>query len=93
MPANEKQIRLAAKMYEMRDTAKRVFPELYAKERDHMTRILKHVAERDKCSIMQALITLGKEVKGDAITVLLLTAAAVEMMGLTLYLFSLHFVL
>lgn len=83
MEANEKQIRLAAKMYEMRETAKRIFPKLWADNAEKMKEVIRKMAERDKCSTLAALVTLGKELRGDAITVLLLTAAAVELMELS----------
>lgn len=82
MNPTEKQIRIAAKMYELRDTAKRLFPELYAEHHEGMTMLLKKIAERDKVSILQSLTSICKEVGGDGIVVMLLTAAAVDLMDL-----------
>lgn len=83
MPATEKQIRLAASLYEARSTLRNLWGADYAKKIKPMMEIVEAVASNRGVSAMQASIDMAKELdadgKLDAGTMWQLSAAVVEL--------------
>lgn len=71
------QVQMAAKLYECRDTAKRLLGDRYAKEMREWGRIIANCATHEKCDTMAAGINMAKMV--DGINVLMILAATVEL--------------
>ena len=84
MNRSEQNVRLAARIYEMRDTAKRILGERYAACVGEWVAIINRVQEREKLDVLPAVLHIQKRVveKGKDLSdmdILLMTAAAVEM--------------
>lgn len=81
--ATEKQIRIAAKMYEARDTLRKLWGAEYAAKLKPMMEIVEAVADDRGISALQASIDMAKEIdaegKMDAGTMWQLMVAAVEL--------------
>jgi hypothetical protein len=74
----EKEVKMAAKMYEMRDAAKSPLGEHYAADMQKHGAQIKKVAEHFKCSIFKAGAMMATEAGGGMMTILII-AATVEM--------------
>lgn len=75
--ATEKQVRMAAQMYQMRDHARRVLGDKYAAKMAEFGRILKMTADRDGKSVLQVATEVCK--KAGATETILIMAAVVEL--------------
>lgn len=76
---NESQVKMAAKLYEMRDTAKRLLGDKY---KDHMAlngKILQDTATRDKKTPLEIAIAVCKKPGITAIETIFIMSAAVEL--------------
>jgi len=79
----ETHIRLTAKMYEMRDTAKTFLRDSYSERMIEIGAIIKARAKREKCDELQSMIRLAKDAQAEnesPFVILYLTAALVEML-------------
>jgi hypothetical protein len=77
-------VRLAARMYDMRETARNILGESYALHVGQWVALICAAQERHKCDVLPAAMKLEKAAKASGhelsdMDVLLLTAAAVEM--------------
>jgi hypothetical protein len=82
--ATEKQVKLAAKMYEARDSMKFLFGDKYMGKVTEAAKLLRSIAQREKISLMSAVIAACRVVMEkcpveSGVSLGLLTAAAVEM--------------
>ena len=75
----EQHIRLAARMYEMRDTAKRIAGDTYAAQIADWKTALAQIAASLEVSPIQAVPMIAKANPVSAAEILWLTAAAVEL--------------
>jgi len=78
----EKEIKIAAKLYECRDTAKRFFREEYAERLKPYIHIIKEVMKANQLDELEAILRISKTetYQEDGMVQLLFMAAAVEMM-------------
>lgn len=75
-----KQIQIAAKMYEARDTAKRLAdPTVYRTRIIEFQGIIRQTMALDNTEILPAAMSLCQQVKADGFLTMWLVAAAVEM--------------
>ena len=74
----EQAVKMAAKVYECRDTAKRVFGDGYQKLMEAYGQVVKSVANEMRCSELSAATTLANKAGGGMAAVCYL-AAVVEM--------------
>lgn len=81
----EKEIKLAARMYEIRDTARKFYGDRYAGTMRQVGAMIEGIARRDKVSTLEAATSFAKEAfrEGDEVSVMLITAAAVELLEST----------
>lgn len=85
MISTEKQIRIAARLYEARDACRSIFGVKWRDKIEPYAKLLSGYSEKYAVSILDAAITLGKEVEANAKGfdagpyVMKLMAAAVEM--------------
>lgn len=79
MNATEQHVAMAAKMYECRDTARRLLGDKFHQRMDEYARVVRAVAKRDNCNDIVAGATVIKEAGLQGIGSLLLMAAVVEM--------------
>lgn len=78
--AAQQQIQLAAKMYNVRDTAKRlVTPAVYRERIGEFKDVILKTMEHDKTEVLPATMSLCQQVRGDAFLNLWFVAAAVEL--------------
>jgi hypothetical protein len=79
----EQQIKLAAKLYQCRDTAKKMYGKDYQETLLPFIRRIRARMALDQCSELEAALTLIEslqELRGEATGTLLFSAAAVEML-------------
>ena len=76
---NEQAVKMAAKLYECRDTAKRVFGAGYPERIAAYGRVVKSAANAMECSELSAATTLANKAGGGMAAICYL-AAAVEIM-------------
>lgn len=81
MNANEKQIKLAAKLYECRDTAKRFFKEEYREILTPYEQIIKATMKANNIDVLPALLRVAKTSTylDSPMSQMLFMAATVEM--------------
>lgn len=79
MTATAQQVQLAAKLYEARDTMRRLLGERYAARMAELGGVLKKVAARDSVSEIQAAQVVIKAIDAQGYDALQLLAAAVEL--------------
>lgn len=77
--ANETQVKMAAKLYEMRDTAKRLLGEKYAGHMAMNGKILQDTATRDKTTPLAVAIAVCKKPGITSIETIFIMSAAVEL--------------
>lgn len=75
--ASEKQVRMGARLYEMRDAARRLLGESYAEKMAEVGLALKTVAEKTNRQPMSVAIEAARDANG--LTQCYLLAAAVEL--------------
>lgn len=75
---NEQAVKMAAKLYECRDTAKRVFGDGYHKRMEAYGQVVKSAANALRCSDIAAATTLANKAGGGMAAICYL-AAVVEM--------------
>lgn len=75
--ASEKQVRMAARLYEMRETAQRLLGARYAAKMKELGDAMTKVAEKTDRTVLSIAIEAAKD--ADAITQCYLLAAAVEL--------------
>lgn len=78
---HEQPIRLAAKLYEVRDAAKRALGDKYRERMAEGGRLLSGIAEAKKCGVMEVALNVSQSAarKGDMNAVTFILAAAVEL--------------
>lgn len=79
MTATEQQVKMAAKLYEMRDTAKRLLGDVYRQRMAEMGGLLMDAAEHNGITPLAAAIRLCKSPNLSATDTLMVMAAAVEL--------------
>ena len=77
--ADEKQVRMAATLYDMRDKARRLLGDKYKPHMAELGRILKMTAERDKKSVLQVATEVCRKRELIGMDLMLVMAAAVEL--------------
>lgn len=78
--ATQKQIQMAAQLYDMRDKAKRLLGDKYKTQMANLGRILSMTAERDRKSVLAVATEVCKKRELGGMDVLLVMSAAVELM-------------
>jgi hypothetical protein len=78
MNATEQNAAIAAKMYECRDTARRLLGEKYHQHIEERAGVIRDMARRDKCNDIVAGATIIKELGLQGMDALLMMAAVVE---------------
>lgn len=78
----ETQIKIAAKLYECRDTAKRFFREEYAEKLKPYMHIIQEVMKANELEVLEAILKISKTKTylDDGMVQMLFMAAAVELM-------------
>lgn len=79
MTANEKQVRMAAQMYEMRDAAKVLLQDKFNAHMVKIGALLQSYANAKGKSVLSAAIDAAKQPDCDATDVMMIMAAAVEL--------------
>ena len=79
MQANEKQVKMAARLYEMRDTARRLLGANYKPHMAELGRILTMTAERDRKEPLAVAIEVCKKRDLIGMDLIMVMAAAVEL--------------
>lgn len=79
MTATEKQVQMAAKLYEMRDGAKSLLGDVYQVRMAEMGKLLLDAAEHAGITPLAAAIRLSKSPNLSVTDVLMVMAAAVEL--------------
>ena len=79
MQATEKQVKMAAEMYGMRDKARRLLGGNYKPHMAELGKILKMTAERDKKDALSVAIEVCKKRELIGMDMMLVMAAAVEL--------------
>jgi hypothetical protein len=76
----EKQIKIAAKLYECRDTAKRLFKEEYEERVKPYSTLIIAVSEANKIDTLQSMIKISQLeiMENNGMGLMMLMAAAVE---------------
>jgi hypothetical protein len=77
--ASEKQVKMAAQLYYMRDTARRLLGDKYKPHMAELGKILKMTAERDKKEPLAVAIEVCKKRELIGMDVMIVMAAAVEL--------------
>lgn len=77
--SNQKQIQMAAKLYEIRDAAKSILGANFNTRMAEIGKILKDKAAIDKSDVLQAAIKPCKDHQFEGMNVIIITAAAVEL--------------
>jgi len=79
---HEQPIRIAAKLYAVRDYAKRALGDKYHARMEEGGKLLTGIAEAKKCGVMEVAINASQSAarKGDINTVVFILAAAVELL-------------
>lgn len=79
MNATQQQVQMAAKLYEIRDTAKRLLGDRYKPEMAELGKILKMTADRDKKEPLAVATEVCKKKDLQGMDMMLIMAAAVEL--------------
>lgn len=79
MSATQKQVQMAAKLYEMRDAAKRLLGDVYKQRMAETGRLLTEAAERNKVEPLAVAVRLCKSPNLSGIDRVMVMAAAVEL--------------
>lgn len=79
MQATEKQVTMAAELYNMRDKARRLLGDKYKPHMAELGRILTMTAERDKKEPLAVAIDVAKKRELVGMDLMLVMAAAVEL--------------
>jgi hypothetical protein len=79
MQANEKQVKMAAQLYDMRDKARRLLGANYKPHMAELGRILTMTAERDKKEPLAVAIEVCKKRDLIGMDLIMVMAAAVEL--------------
>ena len=79
MQASERQVKMAAQLYEMRDKARRLLGEKYKPHMAELGKILTMTAERDKKEPLAVAIEVAKKRELIGMDLMLVMAAAVEL--------------
>jgi len=77
--ANEKQVRIAADLYRMRDTARRLLGDKYKPYMDELGKIIADIAMRNKTGTIEAAIAHCKKRQLVGMELMLTMAAVVEL--------------
>ena len=79
---HEQPIRIAAKLYEVRDHAKRALGDKYRARMKEGGKLLTGIAEAKKCGVMDVALNVSQSAarKGDMNAVAFILAAAVELL-------------
>jgi hypothetical protein len=77
--ASEKQVKMAAQLYYMRDTARRLLGDKYKPHMAELGKILKMTAERDKKEPLAVAIEVCKKRELIGMDLMMVMAAAVEL--------------
>ena len=80
MSATQKQVQMAAQLYDMREKARRLLGDRYKSHMAELGRILAMTAERDKKSVLAVATEVAKKRNLIGMDLLLVMAAAVELM-------------
>jgi hypothetical protein len=80
MKATEKQVAMAAQLYDMRDKARRLLGDKYKPHMAELGKILKMTADRDKRSVLSVATEISKKRNLIGMDLLMVMAAAVELM-------------
>ena len=75
--ADERQVRMAAQLYDMRDTARRLLGEQYAAKMAELGAVLKTVADKTQRDKLSVAIEAARD--ADGLTQCYILAAAVEL--------------
>jgi len=79
MHATEKQVAMAAQLYDMRNKARRLLGDKYKPRMAELGRILKMTADRDNKSALEVAIDVSKKRELIGIDLMMVMAAAVEL--------------
>ncbi len=79
MQATEKQVTMAAQLYDMRDRARRLLGDKYKPHMAELGRILKITADRDKKDALAVAIDVCKKRELIGMDLMMVMAAAVEL--------------
>lgn len=79
MQPTEQQVKMAAKLYEMRDRARRLLGEKYKPHMDELGRILTMTAKRDGKSVLKVATDIAKKRELIGMELMMVMAAAVEL--------------
>ena len=79
MQATEKQVMMAAQLYDMRDRARRLLGDRYKPHMAELGKILKMTAERDKKEPLSVAIEVCKKRELIGMDLMMVMAAAVEL--------------
>ena len=79
MQATEKQVTMAAQLYDMRDKARRLLGDKYKPHMAELGKILKMTAERDKKEPLAVAIEVCKKRELIGMDLVMVMAAAVEL--------------
>lgn len=79
MSATEKQIRLAAELYHMRDKARKLLGDKYKSHMADLGKILTMTASRDNKSVLEVAIEVSKKRDLSGVDLMLVMSAAVEL--------------
>jgi hypothetical protein len=80
MKATEKQLTIAVQLYDMRDKARRLLGDKYKPHMAELGKILKMTADRDKRSVLSVAAEISKKRNLIGMDLLMVMAAAVELM-------------
>ena len=79
MQATEKQVKMAAELYGMRDQARRLLGDKYKQHMAELGKILKMTAQRDKKEPLAVAIEIAKKRNLIGMDLMLVMSAAVEL--------------
>ena len=79
MQATEKQVKMAAELYGMRDKARRLLGDKYKQHMAELGKILKMTAQRDKKEPLAVAIEIAKKRNLIGMDLMLVMSAAVEL--------------
>lgn len=79
MQPTEQQVKMTAKLYEMRDRARRLLGAKYKPHMDELGRILTMTAQRDGKSVLAVATEVAKKRELIGVELMMVMAAAVEL--------------
>lgn len=79
MQPTEQQVKMTAKLYEMRDRARRLMGAKYKPHMDELGRILTMTAQRDGKSVLAVATEVAKKRELIGVELMMVMAAAVEL--------------